>query len=222
MKAAIVYARSDSTRLPRKAFRSFGDNTLLEHVILRANQLSVDAVVLATSDRLVDDEIAKLGMNLQNKSGKKILIHRSSFNDCVQRTKNAIMEYDISRFCRINGDSPFFPIALTNKYITNKSYKFYNNIRNRSYPYGLSVEIVDSNFYFEKSVNVADHQVEHTTAHLYADAKYQEEYLITDSISPLHVCDETTRYVVDTQEDYTFWISQIKKYELTIESELFL
>ena len=71
MKAAIVYARSDSTRLTRKAFRSFGDNTLLEHVILRANQLSVDAVVLATSDRLVDDEIAKLGMNLQNKSGKK-------------------------------------------------------------------------------------------------------------------------------------------------------
>ena len=112
MKAAIVYARADSTRLPRKAFRKFGNNTLLEHVILRANQLSIDVVVLATSDRSVDDAIEKLGINLQDKSGKKILIHRSSFNDCVQRTKNAIVEHDITRFCRINGDSPFFPISL--------------------------------------------------------------------------------------------------------------
>jgi spore coat polysaccharide biosynthesis protein SpsF (cytidylyltransferase family) len=222
MKAAIVYARADSTRLPRKAFRRFGNNTLLEHVILRANHLSVEAVVLATSDRPVDDAIAKLGTSLQGKSEKKILIHRSSFDDCVQRTKNAIVEHDITRFCRINGDSPFFPISLTNKYITNKSYKFYNNIRNRSYPYGLSVEILDSNFYFEKSLNVPEHLIEHTTAHLYADTQYQDEYLITDLISPLHICDETTRYVIDTPQDYTFWISLITKYELTIKSELFL
>jgi spore coat polysaccharide biosynthesis protein SpsF len=222
VRAAIVYARADSTRLPRKAFRRFGNNTLLEHVILRATQLNVEAVVLATSDRPVDDTIAKLGSSLQGELEKKVLIHRSSFDDCVRRTMNAIEEFNITKFCRINGDSPFFPISLTNKYITDQSYKFYNNIRHRSYPYGLSVEILDSKFYINHSKDVPDHLIEHTTAHLYTNSQYQEEYLIADLISPLHNCDETTRYVIDTPQDYTYWVSQITKYELTIKSELFL
>ena len=105
--AALVYSRSDSTRLPRKAFLPFGNTNLISYVLERAIHLNVDEIILATTDRACDDEYLSV---LKNKKFSDIKIFRGSCDNVVKRTLEALNENKIDRFCRINGDCPFFPI----------------------------------------------------------------------------------------------------------------
>ena len=220
MKAAIVLSRMDSTRLPRKALRPLGSSPLIMHMLKRASLLEVDLVILATSDRAIDDEYSDL-ISLANRQTKKpVVLHRSEYEDCVARVSNALNQYSVSRFCRINGDCPFFPISIYNEYITDTRYCFVNNIRKRNFPYGLSVEILDSDFYLASSRNVPVKLREHTTAHLYKQHVFDREHNITPLLSPKAPFQRSTRFVIDTQDDYQYWCDQVRTHELKYDSEL--
>ena len=220
MKAAIVLSRIDSTRLPRKALRPLGGSPLIMHILRRASLLDVDLVILATSDRAIDDEYSDL-ISLANHEFKKpVALHRSEYEDCVARVSNALNQHSVSRFCRINGDCPFFPISIYNEHISDTRYSFVNNIRKRNFPYGLSVEILDSDFYLANSQDVPVKLREHTTAHLYRQDVFDREHNITPLLTPKAPFEKSTRFVIDTQEDYQYWCDQIRTHALRYDSEL--
>ena len=208
--AAIVYSRSDSTRLPKKAFLPLGQISLISHVLLRSCKLNVDQIILATTNRSCDDEYEQLLKSDELKGVKNINIFRGSCDNVVKRTIDALAANQIDRFCRINGDCPFFPYNHINNFIDNKKFSFINNIRYRSFPYGISIEILDTEFYLNNSKNVKKEYQEHVTQHLYKHDKFlNEKCLFLNEINQEYF--ETTRsYVIDTVDDYNFWSKKVK------------
>jgi spore coat polysaccharide biosynthesis protein SpsF (cytidylyltransferase family) len=204
--AALIYSRSDSTRLPRKAFLPFGNTNLILHVIERAINLNVDEIILATTDRLCDDEYQSI---FDNNKFKNIKIFRGSCNNVVHRTIQALKENKIDRFCRINGDCPFFPYNHINDYMHNTKFCFINNIRQRTFPYGISIEILDTEYYVNNSHNVDKIYQEHVTQHLYIKEQSNvEKCLLLEEINK-NYNENIDRYVIDTIEDYNFWKNKI-------------
>ena len=82
--AGFIYARSDSSRIPRKIFSSINDMSLLEIVFSRAKNTNLDEIYLVTSSRTVDDELSSLAATL----GMGVV--RGDGHDVVSRTLHAI------------------------------------------------------------------------------------------------------------------------------------
>jgi spore coat polysaccharide biosynthesis protein SpsF len=207
--AAIIYSRSDSTRLPKKAFLPFGKTNLISHVAERASYINVDEIILATTDRDCDAQYDSILDDGHLNKTKKIKIFRGSCDDVVSRTIAALNKHKIDRFCRINGDCPFFPYNHINNFLYNTNFSFINNIRHRSFPYGLSIEILDTNFYIENSKNVDEHFKEHVTQHLYNHDKFFREKCISLKEVNRNYILNRDRFVIDTADDYNFWVERL-------------
>lgn len=216
--AALIYSRSDSKRLPSKAFLSFGNRKLISHVLIRAGLLDVDEIILATTDRACDDQYEDLKKQVNQETRKQVKIFRGNCDDVVDRTISALRVNNIDRFCRINGDCPFFPYNIINEYMEQHSYPFINNLRERSFPYGMSVEILDSEFYINNSKDVEKNEREHTTLHLYRQNFFKQEKLINMNKLNLKNNSEIDRFVIDTKEDYEFWVGKIDELSLKVDS----
>jgi spore coat polysaccharide biosynthesis protein SpsF len=99
VKAIFITVRSDSSRLPNKAFLEILGKSTLELVILRAKQVkNADVIVVCTSDRPTDDKIEKLAQNC----GVKCF--RGSLEDKLDRWLNAAKKFHVDFFVTLDGD----------------------------------------------------------------------------------------------------------------------
>ena len=149
MNVAIIYARTDSSRLPKKIFLKLGGLSILEWLLKRASFLDVDKIILATTNRNVDNSLEKRINEYSNLHQKKYECFRGDPFDLIKRTTDLLDHYEVTNFSRINGDSPFFPYVEINQAFNtiNTRTKFINNIRNRTYPYGVYIKVINSSFY---------------------------------------------------------------------------
>ncbi|MFM9059944.1 MAG: cytidylyltransferase domain-containing protein [Planctomycetaceae bacterium] len=99
----LVFARSESSRLPDKALRHVGGMPLLERVIRRA-QLLPWPVFLATTDRSADDRLVTLATRLGVES------FRGSADRVLERAVFAAEAFGLDAFARLCGDRPLFPL----------------------------------------------------------------------------------------------------------------
>lgn len=187
----FVYARSDSRRLPGKLLRKFGETSLLDHVLKRASNVNATDWLVLTSNRPVDNVIdfqsRRLGFE----------VCRGSANDLVARTLEALRVCPVTHFVRVNADSPWFDATLVNDVIGALSGRMTSNLVTRSFPYGVSVEIVESDFYKRKASLAIANELEHVTQHIYRTTRHGElRSLIQDRD------DSSLRLTVDTQDDY--------------------
>ena len=172
--AAFVYARSDSSRLPGKVFLPLGKKTMIEVILKRAKESSVNKVVLLTTERSIDDEIVSIAKNL------KFEIIRGDEKDLVSRTLKAIDKINPKKFVRVNADSPFFEPKFVKKIIQkNLNYDFITNLINRRFPYGVAIEIVDTKFYKLMARIAMSQEKEHVTKHIYRQLKRSWKYLFS-------------------------------------------
>ena len=106
---------------------------------------------------------------------KKINCFRGSKNDVALRFLDCAKNLNLDYAIRINGDNLFVePSLLSNviKIARNNSYDFISNVEGRSFPFGMSVELLKVEFY-EKIYNQfhnEDH-FEHVTLYLYQNPK---------------------------------------------------
>ncbi len=98
---ALITVRSKSTRLPRKCFLPFGNQTVLEHVILRTLHNNIRPIVCTTNNN-EDKDIVKLAkkLNIDYFCGSEVN-KLKRWNDCCAYFK-------ISSFHTIDADDPFF------------------------------------------------------------------------------------------------------------------
>lgn len=187
----FIYARSDSHRLPAKVLRQFGEKSLLGHVLNRSLNVKARDWLVLTSNRPVDNEIdlqaRRLGFD----------VYRGSAHDLVGRTLEGLRVIPVTHFIRVNADSPWFDPTLVNDAISRLSGPMTSNLVNRRFPYGVSVEIVESDFYQKKASVSKEHELEHVTQHIYRTRKYGELCSLTQSRD-----DSNLRLTVDTLEDY--------------------
>lgn len=100
MKSAIfITVRSDSSRLPNKALLPILGKPAILMVMQRAKLVkNADAVIVCTTERSVDDEIA----NLSQEGG--VLLYRGSLEDKLERWLGAARKYEIDCFVTMDGD----------------------------------------------------------------------------------------------------------------------
>jgi spore coat polysaccharide biosynthesis protein SpsF len=161
-----LICRHDSRRLPGKILRKIGGRTLLEHVVAQIRRGAPrHPLVVATSEEKTDDPISlfcdRIGLPC----------FRGSLIDVAGRFLACAQHYGWQFGVRINGDNAFVDsgtlISMLELAETGE-FDFVTNVPGRTFPYGMSVEIVRTTFYADILGGVKDlHHREHVTSWLY-------------------------------------------------------
>jgi spore coat polysaccharide biosynthesis protein SpsF len=205
MIGGIVLCRMDSRRLPGKTLREVRGRPLLWYVLARCRAFSAlqDRLVVATTDRPVDDPIAAFC----EEHGYQC--YRGATDDVAGRLLAAAMWSGTDWFFRLNGDSPFVdPQLLAEAWRTSQTgeYDFVTNLAPRSFPYGVSVELVQTEVYAAARPRMSDpRHLEHPTLFLYENLHYFRYYnmlLEGENLSGV-------RLTVDTEEDCLSFVQAV-------------
>lgn len=157
----IIQARLNSKRLPGKVLKKICGKPMLFYIFERLNKIN-DLKIVATSK--FDHKI----INYCKKN--KIRYFASNLNNVAKRFFEICKKYDESYFVRICADSPLIDYRIVNrmlKIFKKKKMVFLSN-RNKNFPSGQTVEIVDVNYfkkkykYFKKKSHF-----EHVTSYFY-------------------------------------------------------
>jgi spore coat polysaccharide biosynthesis protein SpsF (cytidylyltransferase family) len=97
----FITVRTSSTRLPKKCLLSFGESTVLNHIIRRTVSYDIEPIV-CTSTSKEDDIIEEIA----NKEGVKC--YRGPLDNKLQRWLDCAMHFNIDIFHTIDADDPFF------------------------------------------------------------------------------------------------------------------
>lgn len=98
---AFITVRSESTRLPGKCFLSFGEGTVLDHIIKRCLYFGLRPIV-CTTDRSSDNGI----VDIANKN--EIEVFRGESTNKLMRWRDCASKFDIPCFHTVDADDPFF------------------------------------------------------------------------------------------------------------------
>jgi len=192
-----IVCRLSSSRLPGKALRQVGGRSVLGHIVDRvrrgANGLPL---VVCTSDTPRDDELERFC----RWSGLQVF--RGPLDDVAGRFLACAEANGLDFAVRINGDNMFLDpdtlramvaIASTNEF------DFVTNVPGRTFPFGMSVEIVRTSFYRETIANVSDpHHREHVTSWLYDNPECGRRFIYEN-----RVCEAARglKLAIDTEAD---------------------
>jgi spore coat polysaccharide biosynthesis protein SpsF len=193
---AIVPARMDSTRLPSKPLRLLQGKPLLQHVLNRAQCIpAVSRVVLATTARRVDDSLVEFA----EQNG--LAAFRGALENVAQRFLECARHFQADAFIRVNGDSPFLDSTLIGRgteACAAGDVDFVTNLIGRTFPYGISVEIVKTAVYEQIYQRLTtDSEREHVTAYIY---QHLDHFKVRSLTSPRREL-SAARLTVDTPAD---------------------
>jgi spore coat polysaccharide biosynthesis protein SpsF len=163
----FIVCRLDSQRLAGKVLRRACGRPLLAWVLERVQ--GVEAIsgrlVVATTSRPVDDPIVAYA------EGAGYPVFRGDAEDVAGRLLACARAFECDWFYRINADSPFVePSLLAEAWqvAARGGCDFVTNLLPRSYPYGVSVELIRTEAFeraYRQMTDSADR--EHVTRFLY-------------------------------------------------------
>lgn len=178
----VVLARFNSSRLPGKALLCIKGKPILLYIIERLEQvISKEEIIIATSTEKTDDPIAEFSKKVG------VSCYRGSLENVSERFYNASLEKNWDFAARINGDNVFVDIKLLERMIqvarTDK-YNFISNVKKRTYPKGMSIEIVKLSYYsnFIITINNSSNYREHVTMILYENSDSTHHYFVNEEL----------------------------------------
>lgn len=196
----IIQARMGSSRLPGKVLREIKGKPLIVHMLDRLKKCqTVDAILLATSDRPEDLPLIDLARNEGVKS------FTGSETDVLDRFFQAAKELTPEHVVRCTGDCPLIDPEVTDlviKHHLEKNKDYTSNTVTRSYPRGLDTEVMKFAA-LEKAVHEAkkDYEREHVTPFIWEHPNlFSIEQVVAE---PSRQAPEI-RLTVDTLEDFNF------------------
>jgi len=163
---ALIYSRLSSSRFPKKALAFLGENTVLDWCISGAKELAECKVIVATSNEVEDDELAELAQN------RGVESFQGDLNNVAMRTIACCEKFELDYFFRINGDSPFLNLLLMKQaldILKDNKYDLISNLIPRSYPYGMSCELVKVDSFKKVYHHFDESQKEHITSYYYTN-----------------------------------------------------
>jgi len=193
----------DSSRLPGKALKPLAGAPVLAwvlHRLSRSNEL--DGLVVCTSERPIDDPICDVADKM--KAG----LFRGATHDVLGRALAAAKYLKADAVVRISGDSPFMDPTLVDTVVRrfrDTTPDIATNVHPRSYPAGMSVEVIATETLKKLDQAVAEvADREHVTTYLYdhADAFRIEN---VSAAEPMRDVD----LALDTEQDFAFqsWLA---------------
>ena len=194
--AAIIQARTGSTRFPSKVFALLADKPLLWHIVNRLTFCKkIDEIIVATTLNKNDDKIELWA------SENKIQVFRGSEADVLARY------YEAAKFCkadvivRITADDPFKdPDVIDNciEILESQKLDFVCNNNPPSFPEGLDIEVFT--FRALEIANIKsndDFEREHVTQYFHRNPSCFKHINIPYVKNISYI-----RLTIDTQKDY--------------------
>jgi len=107
----VIPARYGSTRFPGKPLAMIGDKTMIHRTYLQAVKSSLDAVVVATDDVRIFDEVRRFG--------GEVVMTRTDHRSGTDRCREALEKVtgDFQAVVNIQGDEPFIDPALIDQLV---------------------------------------------------------------------------------------------------------
>ncbi|MFC1673821.1 cytidylyltransferase domain-containing protein [Pseudomonadota bacterium] len=199
MIGVVVFSRYNSTRLPGKALKDMGGRPLLGRILDRLRGVrSADKLIVATSDLQSDDALAAF---VEGEAGVELF--RGSLDDVSGRALECMRAHNLDVLVRICGDSPFEIPAMIDDMVARREASdadLVTNVQDRTYPSGLSVEVIARAPYERAYAAMSDAQdLEHVTRYLY---RHPDDFQIENvasgrgqDLTRLNLC-------VDTADDF--------------------
>lgn len=198
MKVGVaLLCRHGSTRLPGKILRQIEGRSVLGHIVDRVRRGAGHAdIVVATSMEPSDDPIAEYC----RWSG--VACFRGSLDDVAGRFLACAEANQWTHAARINGDNLFMDPDILRAMLAiagTDAYDFVSNVPGRSFPAGMSVEIVRTAFYREcmAAVDEPMHR-EHVTSWLYEHPDVGRRFIFRNSGCPAA---QGLQLALDTEDD---------------------
>lgn len=218
----VIFSRLDSKRLPGKALKPFAGRPLLGHVIDRALAAAKpDMVIVATTDRPTDDELAAFAEN------QGVKVFRGSHLDVLGRALACAEAFKLTALGRISGDSPFIDPKLIDRMIVTHNEvgaEVTTNLHPRTFPMGMSFEVIAIEA-LRRLASLTDELVhrEHVTTYIYENSEKFGIHNVTSGIEG----SEKVPLVVDSIDDLVqanWLVRRLKEagMEMTLENVLVL
>lgn len=172
----IILCRSSSRRLPNKIHIEIEGKAALLHTVDQARMLFPNEdVVVATSDDPSDDGIEELCNN------HKTPYYRGSLQNVAERFLMCAQHFGFDYALRLNGDNIFVNRELmkTMKEAAEVgTVDFLSNVRNRTYPKGLSIEIIktDKMAKYMSHINKSTEYKEHVLYYFYENSDLNKKF----------------------------------------------
>lgn len=197
---------------------------VLQHILDRLSGLVPrHQIILATSDLPSDNILQAFAEE------RGIACERGSLAKVGERFYAAARRLNCDYAIRMNGDNIFLDPSILGSMIEKAisgSYQFLSNVKGRSFPKGMSVEIVNLDYYerFLPQIKVDEYCNEHVMVCLYQDPKPVEHYYLHNAILPAAA---GIQLALDTVEDFErsrWMLNQMpaEKYDLNTTFEYYL
>lgn len=196
--ALILLARLDSRRLPGKGLMDLGGRPVLGRAVDRLRRCGiVSDIILATSDRAIDDDLDAFATD------EGIGCYRGDAHDVAKRCVDACDAYGLDWFVRICGDSPFADpdvVDDVSRCFLTTGADVATNVYPRSFPIGASAEAVSKDA-MNRVLAATDDLAyrEHVTLYAY---EHPDTFTI-ESVPPADDDYEALSIAIDTPEDLT-------------------
>ena len=199
--AAIIQARTSSTRLPRKVLKELPYNsgiTCLEQVIRRLKKSKrLNEIIIATTEGKEDDDIVEIAQK------ESVKYFRGSKENVLSRYYFAAKENNIDVIVRITSDCPCIDPDIIDLAIDahiNKMADYTSNTLTKTYPHGLDVEVFNFSALEEAYKKATkDYEKEHVTPYIYRNP---QKFKINIVKAPKELYAPDIRITLDTEEDY--------------------
>ena len=194
----IIICRYNSKRLPGKILKEINGKPILQYIVDRLKHIvNKQQIVVATSNETTDNPIVEYCKN------QDINYYRGSLENVSKRFLDCANHFQFDYACRTNGDNLFGLINLQkkmHKIAELGTYDFISNVKGRTYPKGMSIEIVKTSYY-QKEYQKFDNQghFEHVTSYLYLnDSKKNHKYIFNEDIKGV----EGIQLAIDDEKDF--------------------
>jgi spore coat polysaccharide biosynthesis protein SpsF len=194
--AAVIQARTGSTRYPGKVLRPLAGLPMLEHIIKRAQaQKNLDRIILAVPDAPSEDRLRELGA----KCG--IGVVKGPEEDVLRRFIIAGQSVNAEHIVRICADSPLIDPLLGDALTTGhlQADADYTIVAD-TVPLGTSMEVVRAAV-LERIADITTKKPyrEHVTSYI---VDHPGRYRIHRVPAPPYLRGKTFRLTVDTDKDF--------------------
>lgn len=180
----IILCRYSSSRLPGKILIDIQGNTTLAYLHEKfARKIDRETLLVATStdpsDDIIEAYCQRHGFNC----------FRGSLDNVSERFLAAARSLNCDYAIRINGDALFLDLPTYLEMIEickAGEYDFISNVTGRSFPFGMSVEIVRMKFYeaLQAKIQANPRYVEHVTLFLYEHPEEGQQYHHLNTLYP--------------------------------------
>ena len=212
----IIQIRLGSTRLPKKAMLKILGKPIIWHIHNRLKFCkNLDEIVIATGN-------SKNNLEIQDFAKKNnISIFEGDEIDLVSRLYETGEKFHASAIVRITGDSPLVDPVIVDQVIAAykkniKKIDIVSNMRKKSFPYGLEVEIFSMESLKKMDVKIKKPEIREWFPLFIEKNPNLFNILNISNSKDL----SKLRWTLDYEEDYIF-VKKIYE-ELYIENEIFL